>query len=55
MLTDTKIEKILENNRKNINRAAGLLIEEANTKGGGDNISLVLVKYEKFTKSENMG
>jgi len=43
MLTDTKITKILEDNRKNIHRSAELLIEEANTKGVRDNISVILV------------
>lgn len=43
MLTDTKITKILEDNRKNIHRFAELLIEEANTKGGRDNISVILM------------
>lgn len=46
MLSDEEIEEIVQKHRNDINKAADALIEEANHKGGRDNISVVLVKNE---------
>ena len=44
MLTDKEIEKIILKNNDNIEATVGVLIKEANKKGGVDNITVILVK-----------
>ena len=46
MLSDEEIEKIIQRNGDNIDKGVNKLIKEANRKGGRDNISVVLVRYE---------
>ncbi len=45
MLADKEIERIIQENKSDIHRAVDELIDEANNKGGKDNISVVLVEY----------
>ena len=47
MLTDSEIEAVLENGDANLDRLAGNLIDAANAKGGLDNISVVLIRYDE--------
>lgn len=46
MLSDEEIEKIILKNADNIEKAVEKLIKEANHKGGKDNISVILIKYD---------
>ncbi|MFW6134394.1 MAG: Stp1/IreP family PP2C-type Ser/Thr phosphatase [Elusimicrobiota bacterium] len=46
-VSDDKISKILEKNKKDIDRAASELIKAANDAGGSDNITVILSKVEK--------
>ena len=43
MLSDKEIEEVIQKNGDNIDKAVNRLIEEANRKGGRDNISVVLI------------
>lgn len=47
MLSDSEIESILENGDANLDTLAGNLIDAANAKGGFDNISVVLIRYDE--------
>jgi serine/threonine protein phosphatase PrpC len=46
MLSDRKIEEVVHNNKDDLEGAVEKLIDEANQRGGKDNISVVLVKYD---------
>lgn len=46
MLSDDEIFKIARKHGDDIGKTVGVLIKEANNKGGNDNIAVVLVKYE---------
>lgn len=46
MLTDEEIEGMIQQHRDYLDKAVDALIEEANHKGGRDNISVVLVRYD---------
>lgn len=45
MLEEVDIEKIIQENKNDINKAVDVLVDEANKKSGKDNISVVLVEY----------
>ncbi|MFH0764916.1 MAG: protein phosphatase 2C domain-containing protein, partial [Calditrichota bacterium] len=45
MLSDAEIANIIQKSSSDINKAANMLIQEANDKGGKDNISVILVSY----------
>jgi len=44
MLTDQEIEGIIQNHKEELKQAVNTLIEEANRKGGKDNITVVLIE-----------
>ncbi|MDN3510948.1 MAG: protein phosphatase 2C domain-containing protein [Candidatus Jettenia sp.] len=46
MLSGKEVESIIYQYRDNLNTAVDSLIKEANNKGGMDNISVILIKYE---------
>ena len=46
VLIDREIDGIVQDYRDNLERATTSLVDAANNKGGKDNISVVLVKYE---------
>ncbi|MCF6159669.1 MAG: serine/threonine-protein phosphatase [wastewater metagenome] len=46
MLSDREIELIIRQHEDDLNTAVDDLIKEANNKGGIDNISVIIVKYE---------
>lgn len=46
MLSDNAIEAIIQRYKDNLTAVANSLIQEANSKGGRDNISVILVEYE---------
>jgi protein phosphatase len=45
MLRDEEIEKVVRGCAGDVNMAVDALVEEANSKGGRDNISVILVEY----------
>ncbi len=45
MLPDARIHEIINDNRDDLSAAAEKLIKESNERGGDDNITVVLVKY----------
>ncbi|MCP4106220.1 MAG: serine/threonine-protein phosphatase [Desulfobacteraceae bacterium] len=48
MLSDAEIEEIIKDCRdNNFKETANLMVEEANRKGGKDNISVIAVQYQK--------
>lgn len=47
MLTDSEIEAILANNDDGLDSLAENMIDAANSKGGRDNISVVLIRYDE--------
>lgn len=46
MLSSKEIELIIHQHRADLDTTADSLIREANTKGGIDNISVIVIKYE---------
>lgn len=46
MLSDEEIESIIQKYRDNLHAATDHLIKDANTKGGVDNISVILIEFE---------
>lgn len=52
MLTDEEIEGTIQQYRDNLDKAVDALIDEANHKGGRDNISVVLVQYDPVSPAQ---
>lgn len=52
MLTDEEIEGTIQQHKDHLDKAADALIEEANNKGGRDNISVVLVQYDPASTAQ---
>jgi protein phosphatase len=46
MLADAEIEKIIKQNKADIEKAVRTLVRQANKKGGRDNISVILIQNE---------
>ena len=46
MLTDSFMEKVLIKNHKNISKASDILLSNAIKKGGVDNITFILIRYD---------
>lgn len=49
MVNDNEIAKLLSENRDNLDKAAEALVAEANSNGGHDNISVILVRVQALT------
>jgi protein phosphatase len=47
MVPDEDIKRLLDEARGDVDRAARALVEEANSRGGEDNITVVLLKFEE--------
>ncbi len=46
MIADDEIARILEGSGGDVAAAAGALVDEANERGGEDNITVVLLRFE---------